>query len=557
MSASRPRVSVVVATYQRNALVIRLLEDLAAQSMPGDRFEVLLVDDGSPTPAAPVVASAFVDRPLPYALTVITQANAGPAAARHRAIARAVAPLVIIVDDDMRVGPDFLAAHLAAHADGTRRVALGPVRNAPGGRLPLFERFHLAMNDRLMTEVRAGRAALRGSHLYTGNVSFRRLDYEAVGGFDPAFRISEDAELGIRLEANGVAFVVAEGADAIHASDHTSSDAWLRRSHAYGVADASIAAKHPELPDADPWRFLAQVSPLSRPFLLAAATHPAAMRPVARAALAVARALDAAGLERAALTGATLVYGIAYFAGVRSGQGSRDDVLRSHARHLLRQRYEELGPIARVAKLRAEVRADHGAMCDSDAKYGSVPRRRGLARNAMERIGFQLMIAYRLMRFLRGSGLGLAARVTGRLIRHLYAADIHFEAELEPGVVIVHGTGIAIGHSARVGGGCILFQNVTLGVSVHSQTRAVGAPVLGGNVHVGPGATLLGPITVGAGSKVMAGVVLTRSVPPDSLVEAPGPVISPRVRARGRGAEASTAAALRSRAVRPLAEGIQ
>jgi serine acetyltransferase len=47
----------------------------------------------------------------------------------------------------------------------------------------------------------------------------------------------------------------------------------------------------------------------------------------------------------------------------------------------------------------------------------------------------------------------------------------------------------------------------------------VGAPVLEHDVHVGPGATLLGPITVGARSKVMAGTVLMDSVPPYSIVE--------------------------------------
>jgi serine acetyltransferase len=45
---------------------------------------------------------------------------------------------------------------------------------------------------------------------------------------------------------------------------------------------------------------------------------------------------------------------------------------------------------------------------------------------------------------------------------------------------------------------------------------------------VGPGATLLGPITIGAGTKIMAGVVLIQSVPPQSVVQSPTPIVRTR-----------------------------
>src|SRR5262249_20694207 len=83
-----------------------------------------------------------------------------------------------------------------------------------------------------------------------------------------------------------------------------------------------------------------------------------------------------------------------------------------------------------------------------------------------------------------------------------------------------------------VGPGCILFQNVTLGMGIDPVTRKSGAPTVEANVHLMPGATLLGPITIGEGSKVMAGAVLTESVPADSLVETPSPNVKPRVSKR-------------------------
>jgi serine O-acetyltransferase len=109
-------------------------------------------------------------------------------------------------------------------------------------------------------------------------------------------------------------------------------------------------------------------------------------------------------------------------------------------------------------------------------------------------------------------------QVTSRLIRHAYGAEVHWKSRIEPGVSIVHGCGLVISHAATIGEGCLLFQNVTLGESVDPKTRQVGAPTLGRDVHIGPGATLLGPISIGDRSKIMAGAVVTCSVPPDSLV---------------------------------------
>ena len=177
----------------------------------------------------------------------------------------------------------------------------------------------------------------------------------------------------------------------------------------------------------------------------------------------------------------------------------------------------------------AAVRADHAAMRAHDERYaGPDGRGAGLVRDLVVRIGFQMMFAYRLMRLGAALGIPLAPQIVSRLIRHLYGADIHWDAELAPGVTIVHGMGLCINGSARVGAGAILFQNVTLGLSIHPETRAIGAPELGRDVHVAPGATLVGPISIGAGSKIAAGCVVTVSVPPGSLVQATLPDVRPR-----------------------------
>jgi serine acetyltransferase len=138
------------------------------------------------------------------------------------------------------------------------------------------------------------------------------------------------------------------------------------------------------------------------------------------------------------------------------------------------------------------------------------------------------------MRFFRGAGLQLGAQFMSRTIRHAFASDIHWDAELEPGIMIVHGFGLAISYAARAQHGCILFQNVTLGYGPDPETKKAGAPLLEKNVHVGIGATLYGPIVVGEATKIMAGCVLSRSVPPRSIVEAPIPQVGVRAPVRPR-----------------------
>ena len=313
-----PRASVVVATYERAASIERLLRQLGAQTLAADEFEVVVVDDGSREAVAPRLQRLGV----PCALTLLRQDNAGAAFARHRGIEAARGDIVIVVDDDMQVGPDFVAAHLNEHPAGSRRAVLGWVRLDPTRPMPLFERQHAQALERLADEVTAGRCTLQGSNLYTGNVSFRREDYLAIGGFDPTLALSEDAELGVRLEKAGVALSFSRAARVVHSSDHASLERWRQRAFEYGRWDLRISRKHPDVAAASPWRFLFEVSPISRPLLLASVLVPFVTRPLARLATRVALALDGRGRERLALAGATFVYGLEYFRGVRAEAGS-------------------------------------------------------------------------------------------------------------------------------------------------------------------------------------------------------------------------------------------
>lgn len=188
-----------------------------------------------------------------------------------------------------------------------------------------------------------------------------------------------------------------------------------------------------------------------------------------------------------------------------------------------------------LSSLIRSIRADYGTVQRYRAKYhGDERPLLRLPVDAVSKIGFQMMIAMRTMALFRDARVPLLPQVMSRFIRHAYGAEVHWHTTLRDGIAIVHGTGLVLSHRAVVGEGCILFHNVTLGEGLDPETREAGAPTLGRDVHVGPGATLLGPIHVGDGTKIMAGAVLTRSVPAGSLVRPAESLVTERAPRRPR-----------------------
>jgi serine O-acetyltransferase len=118
-------------------------------------------------------------------------------------------------------------------------------------------------------------------------------------------------------------------------------------------------------------------------------------------------------------------------------------------------------------------------------------------------------------RFWRAGWLTLA-RFISHVCRFLTGIEIHPAARLGPGLFIDHGMGLVIGETTEVGRNVTLLQGVTLGGT--SLKREKRHPTLGDNVVVGTGAAVLGAITIGDGSRIGAGSVVVRDVPPNSVV---------------------------------------
>jgi len=151
------------------------------------------------------------------------------------------------------------------------------------------------------------------------------------------------------------------------------------------------------------------------------------------------------------------------------------------------------------------------------------------ARSALEAAccypGVHAIWLYRPAHWLWRHGWFVTARLLSHLGRFLTGIEIHPAAKLGPGLFIDHGMGVVIGETAEVGENVTLLHGVTLGgTSLKKEKRH---PTLADNVVVGAGAGIFGAFTIGSGSRIGAGSVVVREVPPNSVVvEVPGRVTS-------------------------------
>jgi len=130
--------------------------------------------------------------------------------------------------------------------------------------------------------------------------------------------------------------------------------------------------------------------------------------------------------------------------------------------------------------------------------------------------GVHVLMFHRVAHRLWNRGWPTTARCLMQLARFLTGIEIHPAAKLGPGLFIDHGMGVVIGETAELGENVTLLQGVTLGGT--SLKREKRHPTLGNNVVVGAGARIIGAFTIGDGSRIGAGSVVVREVPPNSVV---------------------------------------
>ena len=137
---------------------------------------------------------------------------------------------------------------------------------------------------------------------------------------------------------------------------------------------------------------------------------------------------------------------------------------------------------------------------------------------------FRAMLHYRTAHKLYLQKHYFLARWISQRTARKTGIEIHPGARIGKGFFIDHGHGVVIGETTIIGDNVTLFQGVTLGGTGKETGKR--HPTLEDNVMVSTGAKILGSITIGANSKIGAGSVVLRPVPPNStVVGVPGRVV--------------------------------
>lgn len=236
-----PSVSIVIPTYDEQDRLLAALQSLALQDYSPQAVEIVVVDDASPVfdPAlCQEAAGAFTLRIIRHA------ANQGRARARNTGIRAARGELLVFLDSDMTVGPDFLRVHASFHQQpGT--VVIGNIRFGPQFQGNPLSRY---LETRGVHRLRPG-DPVPFKCFVTGNSSVEREQLLRVGLFDEDFTVygGEDLELGYRLHLGGAVFRYAPQALSHH--HHLRSlEQLCRLMHTYGRHSIPVLLrKHPEL----------------------------------------------------------------------------------------------------------------------------------------------------------------------------------------------------------------------------------------------------------------------------------------------------------------------
>jgi glycosyltransferase involved in cell wall biosynthesis len=205
--------SFVIPTFNRPRELRRCLTALAELDYPRDRFEVVVVDDGSPTVPGDIVES-FRDR---LDICLIAKRNRGPASARNTGAAHARGRYLVFTDDDCSPDADMLRwlehrLDRAPHAGvGGRTVnALADVLCSVASQdmIDYLFRYH-------------NRSADQARFFTTTNLTLPRDRFEEIGGFDTTFPLAaaEDRELCERWVQHGFELVYAPEVVVRHAHD--------------------------------------------------------------------------------------------------------------------------------------------------------------------------------------------------------------------------------------------------------------------------------------------------------------------------------------------------
>ena len=235
-------VSVIIPTYNRKSWLRETLKSLCGQTWPASHLEVIVVDDGSEDGTEAIASEAF-----PFTLRYIQQSNQGDAAARNTGARQSQSDVIVFLDDDVLVGPEYLACLVQEHESFHNRIVVGTEYLWLKESNPLSHDSAIpAVLDKQQT------IEIPFANVCSNNMSLRREAYFSIGlmqGLDfPGSSIWCDVDFNYRAYRQGYAFYRSPGAICWH-RDYVarSLDNQKRRMREVAYRAVVLFQRHPDL----------------------------------------------------------------------------------------------------------------------------------------------------------------------------------------------------------------------------------------------------------------------------------------------------------------------
>lgn len=241
--------SVVVCTFNREALLADTLQALIRQRAPDGGFEILVVDNNSTDETRAVTERVAAHAPVP--VRYLFEPQQGLSFARNAGIGAATGSVIAFIDDDVDVGPEWLSALVEPFADSSVGCTGGPIRP----KWPLDRPAWITSDWEGylgITEFEAARVTGEFTgpvYPWGGNIAFRRVVFESVGLFPTDLgRIgtvllsSEEIEVCRKIEEAGWRIRFAPNAVIYHKipQDRITKTTFYHRTYHQGRSDAIL-----------------------------------------------------------------------------------------------------------------------------------------------------------------------------------------------------------------------------------------------------------------------------------------------------------------------------
>ncbi len=212
-------ISVIIPTYNRKETILRCLHRYAEQTFPSDRFEVVVVDDGSTDGTWELLDK--LQGKFECRLSCYWQKNGGPGTARNLGIRKAAGEVLLIVGDDIFPDCNLLSEHYSWHTDQFPEENMGVLGFVTWDRDPPPSPFMIWLERGYQNAYHLirHREEVGWRFSYTGNISLKRGFLEKAQGYFDETTLKygyEDIEWGFRLHREGFRLFYNENAIGYH-----------------------------------------------------------------------------------------------------------------------------------------------------------------------------------------------------------------------------------------------------------------------------------------------------------------------------------------------------